>query len=337
MRYPKPLRAAGTVGVCAPSSGYGEGLQNRFDKAVANVRGLGFDVLVSGHVAGNTKCVSAPAKVRAEEFTALYENPAVSAIIPPWGGEFLMDMLPYLDIEKLAQLPPKWVCGYSDISTLTFALTLMCDNATIHGSNFMNMGYRRIHESDLVLFQAMAEPELVQHSWPYWGGYTSWDGVENEIYSLTRESRWKTLDGREQAGFSGRIIGGCMDTLCKLLGTRFAPVGAFIETYKKDGFIWALESCEMNAADIYRTLWQMQQCGWFVHCNGVLYGRADGYQDTQDFTLKDALDRVFGPLGIPVFYEADIGHIPPQMQIVNGALAEVSCKDGAASLTQHWG
>ncbi|NLO47873.1 MAG: hypothetical protein GX111_06085 [Clostridiales bacterium] len=31
---------------------------------------------------------------------SLYENPDVTAILPPWGDEFLMDMLPLLDFEK---------------------------------------------------------------------------------------------------------------------------------------------------------------------------------------------------------------------------------------------
>jgi len=35
-----------------------------------------------------------------------------------------------------------------------------------------------------------------------------------------------------------------------------------------------------------------------------------------------------GGLNIPIFYDADIGHIPPQMQIVNGSNGGVEFADG---------
>jgi muramoyltetrapeptide carboxypeptidase LdcA involved in peptidoglycan recycling len=83
----------------------------------------------------------------------------------------------------------------------------------------------------------------------------------------------------------------------------------------------------MNAADIFRHLWQMKQCGWFVNTNGVLLGRAAGYSPSKNFELVDALNSIFGEMSIPVIYDADIGHIPPQITFVNGALAEVTYKD----------
>jgi muramoyltetrapeptide carboxypeptidase LdcA involved in peptidoglycan recycling len=131
------------------------------------------------------------------------------------------------------------------------------------------------------------------------------------------------------------MIGGCMDTLCKLLGTRFAPVESFLDKYKQYGFIWTLESCEMAAPDIYRTFWQMRECGWFRYCNGMIIGRPDGYKDKYDFYLFDALKQDIGNLNIPVIYDADIGHIPPQIQIVNGAIGKVEFVDGKATIRQN--
>lgn len=126
-----------------------------------------------------------------------------------------------------------------------------------------------------------------------------------------------------------------MDTLCKLLGTHFAPIEEFINKYKQHRFIWTLESAEMTAPDIYRTLWQMRESGWFKYCNGIIIGRPDGYSDKRDFTLIDALEQGLGNLNIPVIYDADIGHIPPQMQIVNGAMGHVAFKDGEVVVKQE--
>lgn len=335
MKYAKFLQAGDTIGVCAPSSGVKERFLPRLDKAFSNVRALGYQTLETASVRRDFKCVSADAKTRADELMALYENPGVAAIIPPWGGELLMEMLPFLDLTRLSELPPKWICGYSDISTLTFVLTVCCNVAAIHGSNFINMGYAAIHESDLKVFEAMSKPETIQYSSDKWGKFASWNDTAQFAYDLTETTVWKALDRKNRHTFGERMIGGCLDVLCKLLATQFAPVPAFLDKYKDDGFIWTLESAEMNAADIYRTLWQMRECGWFQYCKGILFGRPDGYSDTRGFTLTDALESGLGCLDVPVIYDADIGHIPPQIQIINGAFGKIDFNEGKAIVRQE--
>lgn len=64
-------------------------------------------------------------------------------------------------------------------------------------------------------------------------------------------------------------------------------------------------------------------------------GRAAGYHDTQGFTLVDALENGLGCLGIPVIYDADIGHVPPQMQIINGAYGTVDFEHGGIVVYQE--
>jgi len=341
MKYPRLLEKGNTIGICAPSSGVsGELLSKRLDNAILNIKGLGYNVIETASVRSNDKCVSADSATRAAEFMSLYENPNVAAIIPPWGGEFGMDMLPCLDFEKLASLPAKWVCGYSDTTTLMFPLTVISDIATIHGSNSMNMGYTRIHPTDLRAFDVMSHSETEQQSWNSWGDYANWDVSESsvdltrEAYTLDKPSVWKSLQSDSPVTFRGRMIGGGLDVMGILVGTAFAPVESFIDKYESDGFIWALESAEMSAANIYRALWQMRECGWFRYCNGIIFGRPDGYKDTQDFTLFDTLRQGMGGLNVPIIYDTDIGHIPPQMQIVNGAMGVVDFVDGKATVRQ---
>lgn len=335
MKYPSLIKKGDTIGICAPSTGApGEVLGRRLDNAIRNIEAIGYQVIETESVRKTLKCVSADAEIRAKEFMELYENPSVSVIMPPWGGEFLMDMLPHLDYEKLKQLPPKWICGYSDMTTLSFVLTACCDIATVHGSNLLNMGYASIHKSDMKAFDVMSNITTRQESFEYYGGYTSWDDFSGEVYKLDQPSCWKSLDHSDKISFAGMMIGGCMDVLCKLLGTKYAPVNAFIEKYKDKGFIWTLESCEMAAPDIYRTLWQMNECGWFKYCNGILFGRPDGYRDKRDFNLTDAYSQGVGNLNIPVIYNADIGHIPPQIQIINGSLGKVEYNSGKTVITQ---
>ncbi|MDN4595233.1 hypothetical protein [Polycladomyces subterraneus] len=149
-------------------------------------------------------------------------------------------------------------------------------------------------------------------------------------------TEWKVL-GREQipkkkVTVTGRLLGGCLETLVSLVGTPYAPVHDFINNYMKEGVLWYLESAESSAAQIYRALWTMRENGWFERANGILFGRPGYYRDTKNFKLTDALYAIFDPLGIPVIYDVDIGHQPPQMILVNGALACVTVENGKGIL-----
>ena len=64
------------------------------------------------------------------------------------------------------------------------------------------------------------------------------------------------------------MIGGCMDCLVNLIGTKFDRVGEFLERYKDDGFIWFLESCDLNVMSIRRA------CGRWMVADGSDTARA---------------------------------------------------------------
>ena len=268
----------------------------------------------------------------------MYLDASISAIIPPWGGEFLMDLLPYLDFEKLKQAPAKWIMGFSDTSTLLFALTLRLHMATAHGPCLLDFGSVSIDPSvkrALKILGKDAKDTFEQESLELY--QKEWLDVTKDhfpAYDLTEKVNWKILGTQNEVQLKGRLIGGNLDVICKLIGTEYDQVKHFIETFKDDGILWYFESCEMNSPDIYRTLWQMQMNGWFKYCSGVVLGRADGYNDVGDFTIEDAYEKVFNPLNISVVYNIDLGHLPPQLIFINGAYAEISVKNGKGKVTQ---
>lgn len=53
------------------------------------------------------------------------------------------DILPLIDWEHLRSLPPKWILGYSDISTLTFTYTLNTGVASAPGTNYCDLSATR--------------------------------------------------------------------------------------------------------------------------------------------------------------------------------------------------
>ncbi|WP_202710284.1 LD-carboxypeptidase [Sporosalibacterium faouarense] len=337
MRYPKALIKGDTIGVTAPSSGVTGVFNKRIDNAIKRLENLGFKVVETESLRKNNKFVSADPETRAIEFMELYRNKNINAIIPPWGGEFLMDMLPYLDIEELRNLESKWIMGFSDTSTLNFVLTTNCDMATVHGPNLSDFGAEPVDPSVMeainILMSTKGFSQVNLESYQ-----KSWGNVQKDPfvpYQLTERVEWKSLwKADEEIKFSGRLIGGCLDVICKLIGTPYDKVTDYITKYKDDKIVWYFESCEMNAGDIYRTVWQIKMNGWFDNCSGVLIGRPAGEVDMGDFDFKDALKSSLESLSIPVIYDVDIGHLPPQITIINGAFGTVEYENGAGKIHQ---
>ena len=68
--------------------------------------------------------------------------------------------------------------------------------------------------------------------------------------------------------------------------------------------------------------------GYFKYCKGILFGRPLIVREDYEMKYFDAIKQALGDLDIPIIYDTDIGHVPPQMPIVNGGILEVKNKDG---------
>jgi muramoyltetrapeptide carboxypeptidase LdcA involved in peptidoglycan recycling len=134
----------------------------------------------------------------------------------------------------------------------------------------------------------------------------------------------------------GRLIGGCLDTLLNLVGTPFGDLNAFKRSFKEEGVILYLENCEQSPCGVARALWNMRLAGWFDDLRGIVLGRSAAADASSDTALSyvEAIRSVLGPLGVPVLLDADIGHRPPQMLLINGALAEVNYANGRGTIRQ---
>lgn len=339
IQYPKPLLVGDQIAVTAPSSGVEKEIHHFLHEARNRLTQEGYIIREGETIWTQRKSASASKEVRAKELMDFLTDPSISAIIPPWGGEFTIDILPFLDWDQLRNIPPKWILGYSDISTLSFVYTLLTGYATAHGVNYVDLRAPKWDGLTGRWAEVLATSSggtITQVSSEYY--QSSWEKAfqgEHLGYALDTPTIWKTLDSSSQTekiSLSGRLLGGCIETLVSLAGTRFAPVPSFNREYAPDGILWYLECSESSAAQLYRALWTIRENGWFEHANGVLFGRhTSGYQDTQDFTYLDALEEIFTSLQIPVVYDTDIGHVPPQLIMVNGAQAHVTVQDGKAT------
>ena len=245
----------------------------------------------------------------------------------------MCEILPYVDFEALKAAVPKWFMGYSDNTNLGFTLTTICDVASIYGPNAASFGMEPRHRSIDDAFDLLCGKKTE---------FSTYEGfeimsVKDETkplapYNITRketlrfDGTWKDKDPfKTFESFEGRLIGGCLDCLINLAGTRFDNVKAFNEKYKKDGFIWFLESCELGIMGIRRGLWQLKQAGWFENVKGFVIGRPMLFE-IEDYGMDrySAVTSVLSQFNVPIVLDVDLGHLPPAMPLVNGSMAKVT-------------
>lgn len=334
IRYPE--RTLKTIGVTAPSSGVPEPHHNILKAAVSRLEQQGFSVKTSPNAWTQQGARSSDASVRAEELTAMWQDPEVDAIIPPWGGELLLEIMEYVDFQ---QFTPKWLLGYSDLSLLSLAVTLKTGIATAHGTNIVDLRGREtdpltarwkdILESKRGAVIEQTSSEHYQKSWEH-------DKPTPAVFHLTEPTIWKTVSGQPEQ-MSGRLLGGCIDVIRHLIGTPYGDVAAFRKKFIPDEpVIWYLENCEMNVTDLKRSLVQMKYVGWFENCSGIVFGRSAANEPVQGYTAEMVYAELEEELRIPIIYDADIGHQPPQVILVNGAYATVQAQDGKGQVVQEF-
>ena len=332
MIYPDFIMEGNTIGVCAPSSGITrEEKVSKLNCALDKFKEQVYLVLETNHVRANINGVSCDAKTRAKELESLYLNKDVKTIICATGGEFLLEMLPYFDFSCI-QKNVKWLQGYSDPTGLLFVITTSYDIATIYGNNFSGFGMNSWHESLQNNLDILEGNLIIQKSFLlYESGNTS-SLKETDGYMLDTPVMWKNLKGEETITFSGRMIGGCIDILTDLFGTRFDHVKEFITKYKDDGIVWYFDNCELSCEDLVRTLWKFKDNGWFSYCKGIIFGRTFPSSAYLGLTLEDAINRVLGDSAIPIIIDVDLGHIPPRMTIINGAYVTITSQNGKGTM-----
>lgn len=335
VRFPRALGPGDVVGVTSPSSGVAEAVRPRLAVALETVRGRGLEVRL-GHCLDGASHISAPASERAAEFQAMLLDPEIAAVVPPWGGETAIDLIRLLDWDALAAAEPKWVVGFSDIATLITPLTLVAGWATLHGNNLMDTPYRvpdgLLGWLDIVTLArgssfTQTSPRLERRNFV---DYATQPG--DDEFALEPKQPWQRLDApAAQVEVTGRLIGGCLETLAHLAGSRYLDPTALADA--GDGLIVYLEAAGDPASATCRALHGMRLNGLFDRADAVLVGSTNAPDDatlTQSEAVLDAL----GDLGVPILAGVECGHVAPYLPLVNGALATVRHDPSGSTIEQ---
>lgn len=342
MKYPEVIKTGDTIGFVAPSFGCGiDPYKTAFNNAQSNFKKMGYDIdlgpncyEMSGVGISNTpeKC--------GEELTAYYTSDTNNALISCGGGELMCETMSFVDFDAIKISTPKWYMGFSDNTNFCFTLTTIADVASIYGPNAAAYGMEPWHPALKDAFGIMEGTTTYVHNFDKWEKDSLKDEEHPLVpYNCTEDTVLKGYDFdsniTDSISMSGRMIGGCMDCLVGLVGTRLDNVTNFLEKYKEDGFIWFLECCDLNPFSMRRAMWQMYEAGWFKYCKGLLIGRPAHFGENM-FGLDqyEAILYTVRRLHVPVIMDCDIGHLAPMMPLIVGAMGDVQFNKGALTITQ---
>lgn len=337
MIIPNWIKKGDTIGVTAVSDGVkAEEDIKRFENGKKKLNNIGYQVLFTDDVyKADETGRSTDGLTRWQEYEKLLDNKQVSAIISAKGGNFLNEMLPYVDYEKIKK-NPKWFQGYSDNTCLVHSITTKCDIMTVYGSQFGDFGMEPWHKAvenniDILEGKPVTQKSFLKYQENFGERITGLEGYNEDADVL-----WKCY-GKDsgKVEFSGRMIGGCLDVLQFLHGTEYDATEEFVNKYKEDGIIWYMESFDTSGENLMMVLWKLRECGWFRYTKGFVFGRPLFYASGLNMPYEESVMYALGNLDVPVIFDSDIGHKGPRFTILNGAYTLVKWEDGRGTITHN--
>ncbi|MBQ9333018.1 MAG: LD-carboxypeptidase [Lachnospiraceae bacterium] len=356
MRFPESIPGNGTIGFVAPSFGCNiEPYRSSFDAGLKMWQGRGYKTKLGPNCyAGEGIGISSSPESCGRELTDSYCDPDTEALISCGGGELMCEILDYVDFDRIREAKPKWYMGYSDNTNFTFTLTTMCDVASIYGPCASEFGTAPLHQSledaANILTGAVngqpADPATGADTRVYeFSGYGMWEregGRDEEHpyapYNLTEKTVLHRFIGDGQPlpcdpadraetdsiSMKGRLLGGCLDCLVNLCGTKYDHVGRFNRKYSEDGVLWFLEACDLNVMSIRRAVWELEHAGWFDAASGFIIGRPLHFDEPMmGLDQYMAVYDIISHHRVPILMDADVGHLSPMVPLITGSMAEV--------------
>ena len=281
---PPRLKRGDTIGIVAPASHFD---LETFNRGIAVLESMGFNTSVPERLFNKKGYFAGSDLERAEMVNRYFADKTIKAIMCARGGYGSIRILSLLDYETI-QKNPKIFVGFSDVSALLSTLYLRCRLVTFHGPTVTTLANsdNMTKDSLLSMITSGEKPEIAMES-----GITIQPGSA-----------------------SGPVLGGNLNTLCHLLGTRFQP------DFK--GCILFLEDRGEAPYRVDRMLSQMKLAGCFNRLAGFILGIFEDCGNTDDI-IRIAGD-IFKDDKIPILAGLEVGHGKRNFAIPIGLNATVN-------------
>lgn len=268
MLKPPRLRRGDTVSVIAPA---GPVNPEEMQPGLARLESMGYRLLLAPHLYERKDYLAGDDQVRLDDLHAAFLNPDVRAVICARGGYGTLRLLPRIRFAAVRR-NPKILVGYSDITSLLLAVHKKTGLVTFHGPMIRECSKK---------------------------GSANLEGMIRRI-SFKGPSRVDLTgaDVLKEGRAEGRLIGGNLSLLSRLVGTRYLP--------DPKGAILFVEDLGEQLYRIDRMLTHLKLCGFLGKLSGIVAGRFEDCGDPS--RIGELLQEAVSDLPIPVVSRAPFGH-----------------------------
>ncbi|HSH12637.1 MAG TPA: LD-carboxypeptidase [Desulfurivibrionaceae bacterium] len=290
---PPPLRPGDTIGLVTPAGPVRDLEPFTFGKQLLEEQG--FLVKVPDDLFNQLDFLAGSDQERALQFTEMWLDPGVQAVLAVRGGYGCLRLLPLLDLPKLAA-NPKILAGYSDLTVLLNEVTRLTGMVTFHAPVLNSL--QRCNATSRDSF------------WRMLAG----DGLE-EI----RPDRLQVIRaGRGR----GPLIGGNLTSLAHLLGTPHA--------LDCRGRILFLEDTGEAPYRIDRLLTHLERAGCLRELGGLILGTFTDGKGEEEAWSASVWNRVLelAGEGYPIWGDFPVGHGSRNLSLPLGVTAEMDSASG---------
>lgn len=309
---PPRLKQGDTVGLIAPGSFINE---DELKDSIKNLEALGFKVFYTDNILARFGYLGGKDDQRAKDINLMFSRKDIKGIVCARGGYGCARILPMLDYEMIRN-NPKVLIGYSDITSLLYAITAKTGMVTFHGP----VGISTFNEFSLSYFKNTLMDPL--------GSLRFWNARDEKPDDNSRKV--VPIRGGKAAG---RLVGGNLSIVVSMIGTQY--------DINTDGKIVFLEEVGEEPYRIDRMLTQMIEAGKFEKAAGIALGVFEKCESKEadpsfpkSFTLMEVLmDRLFS-LNIPVIYGLSFGHITNKFTLPFGVMTELDVDNQTLTLLE---
>ena len=296
----------------------------RYEMGVRELRErFGFEVVDMPHTRADAAWVWRNPQARADDINAAFADRSIDGIMPSIGGDDSVRILPYVDISVISD-NPKVFMGFSDTTTL-HVFSLLAGVQTFYGPSVMagiaeNGGTFPYVESWMRRVLMSSEPVGALAPASEWTDErVRWEDTSQSIQRRTTQPNagWNWLQGTSRV--EGHLVGGCLDVLEFLKGTRWWPDSA---VWEGAIFYWETSEDAPSPTLVGHWLRNYGSLGILDKIAGMVVGRPAGYTPEQRDELNKIIVSVvaeeFGRDDLPIVTNLDFGHTDPQMVLPNG-------------------
>ncbi|MCR4826053.1 MAG: LD-carboxypeptidase [Bacteroidales bacterium] len=297
---PSYLKPGDKVALISPS--YYCSMETAF-RAADTLRSWGYEPVIGPNVGKKyLEHYAGTVEERLADLRWALADPDIKAIICLRGGYSTLHLVEGLPLKELAA-SPKWLIGYSDITTL-LSMEACAGVMSIHGVMGCNItGSGSIHgEQSRMLLRDLLKGQVPRYELP---------------------AHKENILGRA----SGTLVGGNLATFAPLLGTQADAIG-------KTDIILFVEEVEETYHNIDRLFNMLKMSGVLAHCKGIILGDFTDCKNDVGYESVEAMLREYiAPYNIPLLCGFPAGHEKVNLPLVIGAPVTMDVRADGATLS----